>query len=198
MRPNNMTAYVDYFRQLAIAHTLINHNPASETGDAPPGERHFTRWNYDEVIGGLRTKVGYPCLLLQHYETVTNSESKMEVRLRPKGAFTIITSVKQGDIPGEVEAYALTEGIVYDLLKKMWQDHYGANIDICDTPFRRIDFNNINITPTGKLFQNEMGYHVEFDFEFQKTVDVTQPIDPNPTIFRSYTVLGFQNEILGL
>ncbi len=133
----------------------------------------FTRWSADEVISGLRTKIGFPALLIELYEVELASLNVFDIKQKTKGAFTVIEHAKPNDFNDEQLAFEVTEAIVYDILKKMWQDHYGPAHDRCTTPFRRVDFNSMNIVPVGPLFQNEFGYRVEFDFELQQTIDIT-------------------------
>ncbi len=184
------TAYVDYFRQLAVSHYLLRHNPAAETGDAPVGQCHFTKWNANELIGGLRTKCSFPGLLLELYETDPYAENVYDVKPRSRGAITILQHVREGDIRGEEEAYALAESIMYDLLQQMWQDHYASRVDRCKTPFFQLWLNNLDIAPTGKILQNEMGWRVEFYFEFQRAYNITKAPDPGTFIQDEIFALG--------
>ena len=170
---NNVTAYINFFRQLAIAHQGILHNPNSETqSDAPVGSKHFTKVSVDEVLTGLRTSVGWPCLMLELYETDTNAEIVYDIRKRPKGAFMVLVHPADQSIAEEENCYAVAESIVYDLLKQIWQVHYGVGMYGCTTPFKEFNFDKINITPVGPLFDREFGYRVEFDFEFQQDIDL--------------------------
>lgn len=174
MNENNITGYVDYFRQHAVHHKDLLHNPASETGDAAASSMHFAKWNLNELAGSLRTKCSFPVLLLELYETKTDAQSVYDIKQPAMGAITILQHVKEGDIRGEEDAYALTETILYDILKQIWQDHKPGN-DGCQTPFSKFDFNNLQIASTGKILQNEMGWRVEFSFKFQNDIDITQP-----------------------
>lgn len=174
MSATNINLYVDYFRQLAVRHTALQHNPASETGDAPAGQMHFAKWNLNELVGSLRTKCSFPALLLELYETQTNSSIVYDIKQHAKGAITVLQHVKEGDIFGEEAAYALTETILYDILKQIWQDHYGPDSDRCQTPFYKFEFNSLDISSTGKILQNEMGWRVEFSFQFQNEINISQ------------------------
>jgi len=173
----NVSGYIAYFRQLAISHKDIKHDPQSETGNGKIGSKHFARWSAEEVITGLRSSISFTpsALLLEMYEVVTKSESPYDIKGEYKGAFTVVALAKIDDLVAEVDAFELTEKICHDLLAKIWQDHYGPEAERDETPFRYFDFSNISIIPVSKLFDNEFGYRVEFGFEFRETTSITTP-----------------------
>ena len=180
---SNIDNYVNYFRSLAINCVAIGHDPASETGDALPAARKFARWNAEEVISGLRTEVGWPCLLIELYETDFDAANVYDIKKRPKGAFTVLQHAQPGSFNDEQAAFSLTEEIVYDLVKKIWQDHYGTSADRCNSPFRQFYFDGSNMAPVGPLFDGaKFGYRVEFGFELQHDVNITEPPAPGKFI----------------
>lgn len=193
---SNLLTYTNYFRNLAVTHPDLQHNPASETGDAPVGEKRFCKWTADEVVGGLRTKISFPALLLQLYEIDTAAATTYDIRRRPKGAFAVVQKAKNNDIAAEEEAYQLTEKICNEILQQIWADHYLPNVDICDRPFNNFDFNRINMVPTGKLFESHYGWNVDFEFEFQQDINLGQP--PPAGYFDEIIVLGYKDTYLGL
>ena len=85
------------------------------------------------------------------------------------------------DTQSEVEAFELTEGIMYDLLKKIYQDHYGNNVDRNTAPFRFFNFNEMSIMPLSGMFENEFGFRVEFSFEFRENQNIT--VAPEEGVF---------------
>ncbi len=173
----NVSNYIKYFRDMATRHKDIMHDPESETGNGKVGSKHFASWSSEEVIVGLRSSVSFTpaALLLELYEVVTNSESVYDIKGEYKGAFTVLSHAQTGSVTAEIEAFQLTERICYDLLSKIWQDHYGHESVREETPFRYFDFTHLAITPTSKLFDNEFGYRVEFGFEFRQTRNITTP-----------------------
>lgn len=173
MQPNNVTAYIDYFRQLAVSHKDLRHDPITEEGKGDSKKKRFCTFGNEEVIKGLRTQISFPALILELYDNTGSFENVYDIRQSPKGAFMVIDNAKPGDFKDEERAYATSEGIVYDILKKIWQDHYGRDKDRCETPFKQFRW-NLEITPTGKLFQNEYGYYVQFSFDFQNTINITE------------------------
>lgn len=170
---SNIAGYIDYFRKMAVYHPDIAHDINSEIADSDPAKKKFTRWNVEEVVTGLRSKLGWPALLLEAYETSSSAASVYDVRFRPRGAFTVLDKVKIGDFNDEERAYTLCEKIVRDILKKIWDHHYGKDVDRCATPFKEFRFEGLMITAVGPLFDNQFGYRVEFDFEFRDSISVT-------------------------
>lgn len=171
MQQNNVSKYIDYFRQLAVKHKDLQHDTATETADGDIEKKRFAIWSNEEVISGLRTKISFPALLIEIYENNLSSETVYDVRQRPKGTFTVLEHAETNELAAIEPAYKKAETIVYDLLKRIWQDTYAPDVDRCQTVFKQFRY-NINITPTGKLFQNEYGYYVEFDFDFQNDIDI--------------------------
>lgn len=158
--------YTDYFRQLAVHQADLQHDPAGETGDAAPGSVHFTRWSADEAITGLRSKVSFPALLLELYETNTSSEIEYDVRNSYMGAFSVVATAQPEDFTSEMAAFLTSEKIMTDLLQKIWADHY-SGADRCSTPFEYWNL-SYNITPFGPVFDNQFGYRCEFSFNFRR------------------------------
>lgn len=171
---SNVTAYVDYFRQLAVRHKDILHDPLTETGKGEIKRKRFCTFGNNEVINGLRTGISFPALIIELYDNNLSAESPYDIRQGSKGAFMVIDHAVENNFADEERAYATAEGIMYDILKQVWQDHYGPNADRCTTPFKQFKF-TCDITPTGKLFTNEYGWYVQFDFDLQNTIDIKEP-----------------------
>ena len=171
--PNNSTAYISYFRGLAVSHHLLRHDPASETGDSGIGKQTFAIWTVEEVLGNIRSKISFPALLIEMYEVDLSAESVYDIRQRPKGAFTVLVHADPKALHDQYRAYDVAEEITYDLLQKIWQDHYGPASDRCTTPFKQFRFTG-TIIPTGMMNNNDYGYRVEFEFDLQNTVDIKQ------------------------
>lgn len=195
MALSNLDIYVNYFRQLAVSHYLLQHNPATEAKDAAAPDKRFAKWNAEEVIGGLRTKMSFPALIIELYDTNVDASIEYDVRLKPKGAFTVLATAKAGHLPAEQEAYALAEQILYDLLQQIMKDHYEPDRNMCGTPFKEFFFDDLEIIPIGPLYENHFGYRCEFPFEFHKRYDLSAP--PAAGVFDDYVVLGFDDEWLG-
>lgn len=168
--------YINYFRQLAVKHKDLLHDPATEqvNYDGPMDKKSFCAFDADELVTGLRTKTGPLVLCLQMFENNLSNETIYDIRQRPEGAFTIVGNVKENDFIDLQRVYELTENICYDILKKIWQDHYGPQInDDCERPFKQFRFTK-PITPTGRVFDGKYGWYVEFAIDFKTTVDITR------------------------
>lgn len=165
MRVTNVAEYIDYFRQMAISNVFLQHNPAGETGDAAPDSVHFGRVSAEEVVTGLRTKMGFPALLLELYETDTESDEVHDIKGKYSGGFMVVQHAQPGNYKSEEDAYVLAEKILLDVLRRIWNDHYGTDADRCEAPFEIFDMDKISITPVGPLFENEFGYRVLFNFK---------------------------------
>lgn len=174
IQDNNVTTYINYFRRLAVTHRSLQHDPASETESTLFGVQRFTKISAEQVLKGLRSKIGFPCLTLELYETDTDSAIVYDVKQKSRGAFMVLDHPASDSHADQEKCYRNAERIIYQLLKKIWQDHYGQSVDGCNAPFREFDFDKISITPVGPVFNNEHGWRVEFDFEFQNNIDIAQ------------------------
>lgn len=170
----NVTEYIDYFRQMAVSHKDLLHDPSSETGDGPAGSMHFMKISEQEVLSALNTAVGSPFMTIELYQTDGGGESQ-NPKLKPSGAFMIMDTPADGSFPAQEACYEKTERIMFDILKKIWQDHFAPGIDECQAPFKDFDFSKLSITPEGPAFSNQYGYRVIFEFELQNTIDLTEP-----------------------
>ncbi len=173
MQPNNVTGYVDYFRQLAVSHKDLLHDPLTEEGKGEMENKRFAIFGNEEVIKGLRTEIKFPALIIELYDTQASYENIYDIRKKTSGAFMVIDNAIEDNFLDELRAYATAEGIINDILKKIWQDHYGVDKDRCQTPFQDFYF-DYEITPTGKLFQNEYGYYVQFNFKLKNNISISE------------------------
>lgn len=157
-----ITTYTAYFRQLAVSHHLLQHNPASETGDGPPSSKRFARFGADEVLTGLQSNVTFPALLIENYETKFAAAASEFVGEINFGAFSIFASANPQNTNEVEAAFALTQQIMQDCLQKLYADHSGE--DHCALPLGNLDLNSIDITPVGMVFSKEFGYRCQFQF----------------------------------
>lgn len=178
----DIQGYIDYFRQLAVTHKDIQHNIASETGDASPGEKRFSTWGIDQVVTGLRTKMGDPLLLLENYEIHTSGQNMHDVKAAYSGAFTVIGRAKVNNYADEVFQFAKCERIYKDILQKIWQEMYGADAEFCSTPFYSFQFHTLSIIPVGPLFDNSFGWRIEFSFNPKLSFNISTPPEPGTFI----------------
>ncbi len=153
-----VNSYISYFRSLAVAHPLLLHDAASETEDSP-ATKHFIRFNTDEVITGLRTKVAFPCLGVEIYERSGGHW---------RGAFSVFDHAIN-TYNDEVRALDITEQIMSYLVPKIYQDTLN-----CLNPFEFIDMLQAEITSFGPIFDREFGWRCEFSFRFKNEPLINQ------------------------
>ncbi len=191
----NLNRYVAYFRRLAMSHSDIRHNPATEELDAAAPDKRFYKWDDMEIVSALRTQITFPALIIDLYERNLNAESEFDIRQPATGAFTVLMDARPGNVPEMEAAYARTEKIVNELLQQIWADHYQPVRNQCKAPFKEFYFDKLNITDVGPLFENHYGWRVEFMFLFQKTVNISTA--PATGVFDDITILGNNDEWLG-
>ncbi len=180
---NHVNSYINYFRQLAIANQALLHDPAGEYGDAAPASMHFTKISVDEVVQGLHSKIGSPCLTLELYETDLQAEIPYDIRELPVGAFMVVVK-PASDLMADMQiCYEKAEEIIINLLKQIWQDHYGVGVERCKTPFKEFYFDKDQLTPVGPVFDTWYGYRFTFNFRFHYNMDITKAPDPGTFIF---------------
>ena len=86
--------------------------------------------------------------------------------------------VFERDVLGALEKLAQTERIMFDVLKQIWQDHYGPNAERATTPFQYFHFDKLQIMPVGPLFDNQFGWRVEFAFDLRQNISIVEPPAP--------------------
>lgn len=162
---NNVNTYTDYFRQKAVADPDLQHDPASEDGDAPIGSMHFNTWSVDDIITGLNTQLGFPALLVEMYESTMHEQSKMDIKGMRQGAFTVLSSslIPQSQ-KGRIEAYSQAEAIIWRIIRSMWEDHFGEEAERCTAQFEDLAFDNMQVMPVGPVGDNQFGWRCEFSF----------------------------------
>lgn len=174
-----IAAYIDYFRQIAIEHVELRHDPLTErTGGGDINRKAFGRFNAEEIIQGLRNQVGPLAMMIELYSVESNAELITDITNIKDGAFSIIKSAAPGDFDEEEKAYADTEKIMYEVLQRIYADHYGDGVSRCTSPFNRIYLNKCKIDPVGPLFTNYFGWRCLFQFQPKEEIDITAPVAP--------------------
>lgn len=192
---NNVTGYIDYFRQLAIAHRTLQHNPAGEFGDCDPGSMHFTKISVEEVLAALHSKIGSPALTLELFETELYSEIPYDIKQLPSGAFMVVVKPESDLFSDMQKCYEQAEEIILELLQQIWLDHYGIGVNRCKTPFQEFYFNN-QLTPVGPVFNTWYGYRFTFDFKFHNKVNLAQAPGTGIFTFADNLLIDFDTQPL--
>lgn len=170
--------YIDYFRQLAVRHKDIRHNPAAESGELAAEEKRFTTWGADEAVTGLKTSLGYMALFLEIFELNTRGDNPYSVKAQYRGAISIFDRVNYNDFEDQAQKCDKCYQVLEEMLRQMWQDHYGTGKERCTTPFGQVLFNALDISYVGPLFDNVYGWRCEFTFAPKKVLNLLTGPDP--------------------
>jgi hypothetical protein len=151
---------VAYFRQLATEHREIAH---TET------EKHFFRYELDEVLIGLPRGMNYPAMVLEGYRFSLLDGNSDNVVKRRDGAFMLLDHIPDtGDHDHIHKVWGDLEEIGDDIIARIRRDKRNPA-----SPVR--DFNTASVE--ANLLSTEFGnlYGIRFTF----TMDATFEIDVN-------------------
>jgi len=149
---------ITYFKTLAEEHTSIKH-----TED----ERHFFRFEIDEVLGGLnRTDVNFPMLILEGYSfSFVDNRSDNPIKNRT-GAFVLLGKIEdQTDYEAVHEVWDELEAIGDDILARIRYDKQQRDVPVV----RNFPLENV----TANLILNEIGNHAGIRYTFT----ISSPFD---------------------
>lgn len=105
---------VTYFEKLATEHIEIGHTST---------KKHFFRFELDEVLAGLTSKLNYPALILEAYDFDFADSRSDNVMKQRNGAFILIDKVSDtGDFAKIHEVWDKMEEIGDDILIRMRRD----------------------------------------------------------------------------
>lgn len=148
-------------------------------GDQDPLSCKFATYNADDVLlKRNRTKVGYPALLAEVYEWDFSGKDIYDYRNTYRGAFSIVTRAPANNAQAEVDALALTETILWQVIHRIFQDHYSndASMARCQTPFQFIDIQGAEAMAFGPIWDNVFGWRWEFTFRPRKSINLNSPL----------------------
>jgi hypothetical protein len=123
---------VEYFEKLASEHIEIRHTEK---------DKHFYRFELDEVVTGMCSKIKYPAFILEGYDFSYSESNSDNIRKKRSGAFWLIDEVKDlKDFDKIHEVWDHMETIGNDILIRMKADKEGRlvpvmrdfNISDCD------------------------------------------------------------------
>lgn len=175
---SHVDTYISYFKNLAVKHKDLRHNPASEDGDVAAGEKAFTNWSIEEAVSGLRTKISNRCLLLELFEELLTSEQLYDIRGNYSGAFTIVFKTPSKKFSDEVSCFSKSYIVLKEILKKIWVDHYKPGVVFCGKPFKDFDFNGLKIQPVSNILDGTFfGYRCEFSFSFSENENIASDLE---------------------
>jgi hypothetical protein len=145
--------YVTYWKNIAINLKEISH-----TDDV----KRFCRMNIEEVFNGLRTElsiISAPCLILESYQM--NVEDRLSDNLRDKktGAIWVVKHVPEDTFDAEDTVLGETEICILKIISKLKKDKSTNQL------IKHIDLSSINVNKTAKLWDNCIGWRMEFTID---------------------------------
>ena len=157
-------AYKDYFRDCAIRHKKIKHDPASEGNGGVVAKRKFESFNMDEVAKSLRSSVGDGIVLFLHmYDWSPEDNGAFDTKAVYTGGFMVTMKAAVNNSGSEEIAYVETEQVAWDIIGKMYGD-FQTSEEKCMNALGMVNWNSIKVTSTGQLWDNRFGWWVEFNF----------------------------------
>jgi hypothetical protein len=148
---------VAYFEQIASKHTEIRHSAK---------DKHFYRFELDEILTGLCSNIKYPALILEGYDFNYSESNSDNIRKRRSGAFVLIDKVSDmKDFDRIHQVWDHMELIGEDILIKMRDDKSTGSVPVLR------DF-NINECDGVPLTVPQLGQHgVRFTFSLTSAVN---------------------------
>lgn len=147
--------YISFFEDLATRHKSLLHSGS---------EKHFVRANIEELITGLRSKVAWPCLVLESYELNLIDHKSDNIYLVPTGAFSILTKVTRDDYTQENEAINACMGIGLDIITAIRKEYraMGTPAESAARKIKYFDPATVKAYKVGPVLENCFGYRFEF------------------------------------
>ncbi len=146
------SALVSYFQTLAQEHVSIKHSASN---------KHFFRFELDEILTGLPESACYPVLIMEGYSFVFNDQKSDNPTKRRRAAFVIADRISD---PGDYEVIHQTwdrlEEIGDDFLARIRADKRTPN-----NPVRDFDLNSVEANLIGTEFGNLYGIRYVFEIE---------------------------------
>ena len=152
---------IAYFKYIASSHIALQHTDEN---------KHFFRFELEEVLTGIRSSINYPALILEGYDfgySDNNSDNLMKCR---NGAFILLDHAMHADDFDRIdEIYDEMESIADDILAKIKADKRNLSV-----PF--IAGFDINKTEGQMLKGNDQTFGIRITF----TIDSPKEIVVNP------------------
>jgi hypothetical protein len=105
---------VAYFKKIATEHIEIKHTES---------KKHFYRFELDEVISALCSKINYPALILESYDFNYSDSHSDNIMKKRSGAFILIDKVRDSGNYEEIHTvWDKLEGIGEDILIRIRAD----------------------------------------------------------------------------
>ena len=140
---------IQYFKMLASQHVSIAHSSA---------EKHFYRFEIDEVLSGLKT-INYPALILEGYRFSLIDKQSDNVLKERTGAFILLDHLKDiCDYDAMHELWDRLETICDDIIARIKSDKRNPTAEAV----RDFDLNNIEFALIAN--ENDKNYGIRCTF----------------------------------
>jgi len=105
---------VTYFETMARSHKAIGHND---------NQKHFFRFELEEMLTGMRSKINYPALILEGYDFEFVDQTTDNVHKRLNYAFMLLDKVSdKGDFDRVHDIWDALEEIGDELIVRILSD----------------------------------------------------------------------------
>jgi len=163
---------VSYFENLATQHSAINHQV---------GEKHFFRFELEEMLTGMKSNLNYPALILEGYDFEFVDHDSDNLQKRVNCAFMLLDHVKdKGDFDAIHELWDSLEEIGDELVVRILSDKRQHKADCLGY------FHAKTITGTPITDMNLIHYGFRYAFELSWPVNN----DVNPEVWNDSDVNG--------
>jgi hypothetical protein len=154
---------VSYFEVIAGSHVELKHSAK---------EKHFFRFELDEVLTGMCSNIKYPALILEAYDFNYSESDSDNIRKNRSGAFILIDKVSDMKDYNKIHAvWDKMEEIGNDILIKMKTDKESKAVAV----LRDFNINECNGTPLAVIQLGQYGIR----FAFNLTSAVNNEINPD-------------------
>lgn len=152
---------VAYFKQLATEHTAIAH---SDT------EKHFFRFELDEVLTGLPRGMNYPAIVLEGYRFSLIDNKSDNVIKRRDGAFMLLDHIPDtGDHDHIHNVWGDLEEVGDDIIARIRHDKRNPL-----SPVRDFNVNSVEANLLSTEFGNLYGIRFTFTMDASFETDINE------------------------
>lgn len=145
----SISSYIEYFRRIATEHYEIN---------------GFYMMDINEILGGLRSTVKYPALILENLSgnyMASNLDNPLEVI---NGGFLIIDHLPNpDDFQGEVAIIDRMKEIGRQVIARMLQDKMKCEL-LAEKAIPGFDLNMVTFEVIGPVLDNDFGCLFNYSF----------------------------------
>ena len=153
---------VEYFESLAIGHKSILHSPS---------EKHFFRFELEEFMTGMKSRINYPALILEGYDFQFTDSTSDNVHKVINCAFMLVGKISdKGDYDAIHALWDQLEEIGDELIVKILDDKRNRNVEV-------LSYFNIGDVSGAPLTDMNL-IHYGFRYDFKLSWPLTNDINP--------------------